>query len=83
MTAELSSLLGHLLRAGGFLLVLNEIRGLVMAGPVLWALVQAGGTLAAVYAVVCSLLGILASVLVPLLGLRKLDKMRLRAISQA
>jgi hypothetical protein len=83
MTAELSSLLGHLLRAGGFLLVLNEIRGLVMAGPVLWALVQAGGTLAAVYAAVCSLLGILASVLVPLFGLRKLDKMRLRAISQA
>ncbi|WP_057882923.1 hypothetical protein [Tsuneonella troitsensis] len=83
MTAELSSLLGHLLRAGGFLLVLNEIRGLVMAGPVLWALVQAGCTLAAVYAAVCSLLGILASVLIPLFGLRKLDKMRLRAISQA
>lgn len=79
MTAELSSLLAHLLRAGGALLILNEIRGLVMAGPVLWALVQAGGTLAAIYAAVCSLLGIAVSVIVPLFGLRKLERMRQRA----
>lgn len=79
MTAELSSFLSHLLRAGGLLIVLNEIRGLVMAGPVLWALVQAGGTLAAIYTAICSLLGIAASVIVPLLGLRKLERMRLRA----
>ena len=79
MTAELSSLLGHLLRAGGVLLILNEIRGLVMAGPVLWALIQAGGTLAAIYTAVCSLLGIVASVLVPLFGLRKLERLRLRS----
>lgn len=79
MTAELSSLLGHLLRAGGALLVLNEIRGLIMAGPVLWALVQAGGTFAAIYAAVCSLLGIALSVLVPLFGLRRLEKLRLKS----
>lgn len=83
MTAELSSLLGHLLRAGGVLLVLNEIRGLIMAGPVLWALIQAGGTFAAIYTAVCSLLGILASVLVPLFGIKRLDKWRKRAVVSA
>lgn len=83
MTAELSSLLGHLLRAGGVLFVLNEIRGLIMAGPVLWALIHSGGTFAAIYTAVCSLLGIAASVFLPLLGLRKLERMRKVAAAKA
>lgn len=83
MTAELSSLLGHLLRAGGVLIVLNEIRGLIMAGPVLWALFQAGGTIAAIYTAVCSLLGIAASVIVPLVGIRKLERLREKAVTPA
>ena len=58
--------------------VLNEIRGAVLAGPVLWAIYQAGGTLMAVWLGFCSLAGIGLSVVVPVYGARW-AKRRLRS----
>ena len=46
-------------------LILNEIRGLIMAGPVLYAAWLAGGTWASVMIALFALACIAASVLVP------------------
>jgi len=53
------------------LLVANEIRGFILAGPVLYGLYQAGGTAMAIWLAFCSLAGIALSVFVPLLIARK------------
>ena len=50
----------------------NEIRGLVLAGPVLYAMYAAGGTLMAIWIAVCSLAGIALSIVGPLFVGRKL-----------
>lgn len=57
---------------GGAALVLNEVRGLILAAPVLYALYQSGGTLMAAWLAVCSLAGIALSVLVPWWAHRRL-----------
>ena len=44
-----------LVRAGLAALVANEARGLILAGPVLYGMYEAGGTLMAVWLVFCSL----------------------------
>ena len=55
-----------ILKAGIALLVANEIRGLILAAPVLYGMYQAGGTLMAVWIGICSLAGIALSVVGPL-----------------
>jgi len=67
-----STLAAVLLKAGVGLLVANEIRGLLLAGPVLYAMYAAGGTLMAAWIAVCSLAGIALSVMGPLFVGRKL-----------
>jgi len=59
------------------MLVLNELRGIVLAVPVLWGMYQAGGTLMALWLGFCSLAGIALSVIVPAFAVRKIDQ-RLR-----
>ena len=48
------------------MLVANEIRGLFLAGPVLYAMYAAGGTLMAIWVAVCSLAGVALSIIGPL-----------------
>lgn len=72
MTQTLSSFVGLALKGGAVLLVLNEIRGLILAVPVLFAMYEAGGTWMAIWIAVCSLGGIALSVVVPLIVGRKL-----------
>ncbi|HEY0629160.1 MAG TPA: hypothetical protein VGD23_07505 [Sphingomicrobium sp.] len=60
-----------LVKAGIAALVANEIRGLILAGPVLYGLYQAGGTAMAVWVAFCSLAGIALSVFVPLILARR------------
>ena len=60
-----------LVKAGFAALVANEIRGLMLAGPVLYAMYQAGGTAMAIWLAFCSLAGIALSVLAPLVVARK------------
>lgn len=58
----------------GLGVLLNEIRGLVLAVPVLATLWASGGTLMAIWLAFCSLAGIALSVIVPLFILRKVEK---------
>jgi len=67
-----SILAAVLLKASVGLLVANEIRGLILAGPVLYAMYAAGGTLMAIWIGVCSLAGIALSIIGPLFVGRKL-----------
>jgi hypothetical protein len=68
----ISTLAALLLKAGVGVLVANEIRGLVLAGPVLYGMYAAGGTLMAIWVAVCSLAGIALSIIGPLFVGRKL-----------
>ena len=74
MSYALSALASLLLKSAAILLIVNEVRGLVMAGPVLYAMYQSGGTLAALWLGFCSLAGIALSVIVPLFLARKLAR---------
>ena len=70
---ELVSALSRLLvKAGLALFVANEVRGFVLAAPVLYAMYEAGGTLMAIWLGVCSLAGIALTVIGPLFVARKL-----------
>lgn len=63
--------LKYLIGLGLVALVANEIRGVVMAAPVLWLMLQSGGNAMAVWVGVCSLAGIAVSVAVPAYAARK------------
>jgi hypothetical protein len=67
-----STLAALLLKAGIGVLVANEVRGLVLAGPVLYAMYAAGGTLMAIWVATCSLAGIALSIIGPLFVGKKL-----------
>jgi hypothetical protein len=60
-----------IVKAGLGLLVANEIRGVILAGPVLYGMYQAGGTAMAIWLAFCSLAGIAVSVFAPLFLARK------------
>lgn len=49
----------------GLALAANEVRGLILAAPVMWAMYEAGGTPMAIWLGACSLAGIALSVAVP------------------
>jgi hypothetical protein len=61
-----------LVKAGIGALVANELRGLILAGPVLYGMFAAGGTAMAIWVAFCSLAGIALSVFAPLFVARKL-----------
>lgn len=61
------------LRSAALLLALNEIRGLILAAPVFYAMYQAGGSLMAIWLGVSSLLGIALSVVIPMFALKKIE----------
>jgi hypothetical protein len=54
------------------LLVANEVRGFILAAPVLYAMYESGGTLMALWVGACSLAGITLSVVGPLFIAKKL-----------
>ena len=61
-----------LVKTGLAALVANEVRGIILAGPVLWGMYQAGGTAMAIWLGFCSLAGIAISVFAPWFVARKL-----------
>jgi hypothetical protein len=78
--SEFLSILGALLvKAGIVALVFNEVRGFVLAAPVLYGMYAAGGTWKALWLGFCSLAGIALSVLAPLFVARKLKLIPARA----
>ena len=72
MNGAISVLTGLLVKAGLALLMANEVRGLVIAAPVLYGMYEAGGTLMAIWIGLCSLGGIILSVVGPLFVAKKL-----------
>ena len=74
MTPALRTAAIVLLKIGAGLFFLNEVRGLILAGPVLYGIYQAGGTLMALWVGFCSLAGIVLSVVVPLIVARRLKR---------
>ena len=72
MVIQPSIIIRLLVKAGLGLLVANEVRGLILAGPVLYGMYQAGGTAMALWLGFCSLAGIALTVFGPLLVARKL-----------
>ena len=77
MAATLSWLAGLALKLGALLIVANEIRGLMLAAPILYGMYQAGGTWMALWLGFCSLAGIALSVIVPLFAVKKVRKFQL------
>jgi hypothetical protein len=73
MSAVLSTIAGVLLKLGVGLLVINEVRGLVLAAPILYAMYEAGGTAMAIWIGFCSLAGIAISVVLPIIAARKIQ----------
>ena len=78
--AELfTTLTGLLLKVGLVALVVNEVRGFVLAAPVLYGMYQAGGTAMALWLGFCSLAGIALSVAAPVFVAKKLNLLPARA----
>jgi len=78
--AELfSTLAGLLVKLGIVALVANEVRGFILAAPVLYGMYAAGGTAMALWLGFCSLGGIALSVAGPLLVAKKLKLIPIRA----
>jgi hypothetical protein len=73
MGASISTLVGLFVKAGLAPLLANEIRGFVVAAPVLYGMYEAGGTLMAIWLGICSLAGIALSVVGPLLVARRFE----------
>lgn len=73
MTQKRLSLVRWILRSAAVLLALNEIRGLILAAPVFYAMYQSGGSLMAIWLGISSLLGIALSVIVPMFVLKKVE----------
>ena len=71
MAEPLSSLAGALLKGGLVVFAANEVRGLILAAPVLYGMYEAGGTIMAMWIGLCSLAGILISI-APLVVAKKL-----------
>ena len=61
------ALISLLLKFGAALLVANEIRGVVMAAPLIWKLYDAGGSRWDLFITLCMLCGIAVSLVVPLM----------------
>jgi hypothetical protein len=74
MSGGLPLFLTWFLKAGAVLFLFNEVRGLVLAAPVLYGIYQAGGSLMAIWIGFCSLGGIALSVIVPLFAAGRLKK---------
>lgn len=74
MFSALSTLLSLFLKASAAALIFNEVRGLVLAAPVIYGMYQAGGSLMAIWLGVCSLGGIALSVIVPMFAVRRLER---------
>lgn len=72
MTSSVALFLNSILKIGAIVVIFNELRGLILAGPVIYAMYQAGGTLTAIWLGLCSLGGIALSVIVPIVVARKI-----------
>ena len=76
--SSLASMLDLIVKSAIFALAVNELRGMVLAVPVLYGMWQAGGTIMALWLGFCSLGGIALSVVVPVFAARRLGLLKRR-----
>ncbi|KUO52703.1 MAG: hypothetical protein APF82_02025 [Sphingomonadales bacterium BRH_c42] len=74
MSATLTTFIGMFMKLGVVALIFNEVRGAVLALPVLYAMYHSGGSLMAIWLGLCSLAGIALSVVVPIFAAKKLER---------
>lgn len=74
MSVTLRKAMSGMVKLGMVALIFNELRGLILAAPVLYGLYMSGGTAMAIWLAFCALAGIALSVIVPLLAVKKLDQ---------
>jgi hypothetical protein len=79
MVGLVSALTRLLLKVGLVAFVANEVRGVILAGPVLFAMYEAGGTWMAMWLGFCALAGIAISVVAPVWIARRLKLLPIRA----
>jgi hypothetical protein len=79
MTEAFSMLGALLLKVGIVALVVNEVRGFVIAAPVLYGMYLSGGTKMALWVGFCSLAGIFLSVAAPVFIAKKFKLLPRRA----
>jgi hypothetical protein len=79
MTEFFSTLGAVLLKFGFVAFVANEVRGFILAAPVLYGMYLSGGTLTALWIGSCSLAGIFLSVVAPLFIARKFKLIPIRS----
>ncbi|HZB69556.1 MAG TPA: hypothetical protein VE403_04245, partial [Sphingomicrobium sp.] len=79
MTEIFSTLTALLVKAGIVALVANEVRGFILAAPVLYGMYLSGGTMMALWLGFCSLAGIALSVAAPVFVARKFKLVPVRS----
>ena len=79
MTEVFSTFGAVLLKVGIVAFVANEVRGFILAAPVLYGMYLSGGTMMALWLGFCSLAGIVLSVVAPLFIARKFKLIPVRA----
>ena len=62
------------MKLGVVALIFNEVRGAMMAIPVLYGMYHAGGSWMAIWLGICSLAGIALSVIVPIIAARRIER---------
>ena len=86
MGTAISTFISAFLKLGVCAVIFNEVRGMVLAVPVLYGIYEAGGTLMAIWIGVCSLAGIALSVIVPMIAAKKIQNFadtKLRTVEPA
>jgi len=83
MSATLTTFLGLFMKAGAAAVIFNEVRGAILAVPVLYGMYQAGGSLMAIWVGFCSLAGIALSVVVPMFAAKKIERFARAKLSPA
>ena len=74
MNLTLALVIDYLLKAGAVFLAVNEIRGLILAGPVIYGIYQSGGNTVAIIVGLSTLGGIALSVIIPLIAARQVRR---------
>lgn len=82
MSFSLSTFLSLFFKAGAFAIIFNEVRGAILAVPVLIAMYQSGGSIMAIWLGFCSLAGIALSVIVPMFAAKKLERLAQRKLAE-
>ena len=79
MTEVFSTLGAVLLKVGIVAFLANEVRGFILAAPILYGMYLSGGTLMALWIGFCSLAGIFLSVVAPLFIAKKFKLIPIRS----